>query len=521
MRVALWSISAAALLAATACDRGPPQLGDKGADAVAPKEVSPEELRAAVKDPRVQRFYAARDWRAAWSEEQARELTEALQQAPKHGLEAVKFLKQNDAAASPSVREATLSLAAISYADALANGQVDPTKITEVYTVPMPKADVATGLEKAMQEGGVAEWLNGLAPQDAEYQALSEAFVRYSQAAKEKAPAIPDGKAIKPGAKDERIPQVAAALRRNGYLEEAPQARQGQQAEQPKSAADDGRYTPELVTAVKRLQGDYGQDADGVIGNSTLKMLSTGAAERARTLALNLERRRWLARELPETRIDVNTAAAFLKYMRDGKLVDSRRVVVGQPDWETPELGSPITRLVANPPWNVPDSIEKDELAEKGEAYLARNNFIRKDGRLVQQPGPDTALGLVKFDMDNKHAIYLHDTPAKALFATNDRHSSHGCVRVHNAVQFARMLAEHDGKLQQFDKGLQSGKESSVNLSKQIPVRLLYHTAYLDDGRVVFREDTYGWDENLARLLGMATSPQSKKVRTHVSVTGP
>ena len=516
----LIAASMAALLATTACDRGGNLPGDEAADKVAPKEVSADALRAAVKDPRVRQFYEARQWKAAWNEDQARELTEALRSAPQHGLEAVKFLRDGDNASDPVQREATLSLAALGYADALANGQLEPKRLFEPYTVPRPRLNVATGLNQAIGQGNVGEWLASLAPQDAEYRALSEAFARHSQAARQPSPKVAAGKAIEPNDSDARIPAIAAALRMNGYLPAEAQEAQQQGNQQQQEQASQTRYTPELVAAVKRLQQDYGEDADGVIGKGTLALLNIGAAERARQLAINLERRRWLAREVPETRIDVNTAAAFLRYHRDGGLADTRRVVVGQPDWETPQLGSPIVRLVANPPWNVPDSIEEDELSKRSAAYLARNGFTRQNGRLVQAPGPDSALGLVKFDMDNPYAIYLHDTPAKALFASNDRHASHGCVRVHNAVQFARLLASHQGKLDEFDKALAGGKESSVQLAKQIPVRLLYHTAYVEDGRVLFRADPYGWDETLAEALGMEKRPR-QRLRTHISVTGP
>jgi murein L,D-transpeptidase YcbB/YkuD len=508
MRKRLVGVWVAALLAATSCDRGPALPGDQGADAVAPKEVSGAELQAAVKDPRVRRFYESRGWKAAWNEDQARELAEALREAPRHGLEAVQFLKEGDAARDPVAREAALSEGAVSYAAALSNGRIDPRTIWKDYSVPMPKVDVIAGLNQAIGKGNVGEWLAGLAPQDAEYRALSDAFVRYSQASRQEAKTIPAGETIKPGGKDPRVPQIADALRINGYLQDA------------KAQGDATRYTPAMAEAVKRLQQDYGEDADGVIGATTLQMLNTGAAERARTLAINLERRRWLERKPSETRIDVNTAAAFLSYWRGGNHADTRRVVVGQPEWETPPLGSPIVKLVANPPWNVPESIEQDELLAKGAAYLARNGFSRKNGRLVQEPSPKSALGMVKFDMANPHAIYLHDTPAKALFATNDRHASHGCVRVHNAVQFARLLARDEGVLEEFDKGLLSRKETHVGIEKRIPVRLLYHTAYALNGRVLFRTDPYGWDEDLAKALGMEARPR-QRLRTHVSIVGP
>jgi murein L,D-transpeptidase YcbB/YkuD len=182
-------------------------------------------------------------------------------------------------------------------------------------------------------------------------------------------------------------------------------------------------------------------------------------------------------------------------------------VVVGQPDWETPQLGAPIFQLVANPSWTVPRSIEAKEMSTKPGSYFAEQNIVRKNGRLVQQPGPKNALGQVKFDMKDDQAIYLHDTPAKAMFQADERHESHGCIRVQDALGFARMLAKSDGILPQFEKALASGNETFVDLHTNIPVRLMYHTAYLGtDGRVHFARDVYGWDNDIAAALGYPTT---------------
>jgi murein L,D-transpeptidase YcbB/YkuD len=158
----------------------------------------------------------------------------------------------------------------------------------------------------------------------------------------------------------------------------------------------------------------------------------------------------------------------------------------------------------------VPSSIEEEELLPKGEAYLARNNFTRRNGRLVQEPGPESALGLVKLDMGNRHAIYLHDTPSKAGFDRAERHLSHGCVRVRDAVGFATLLADHDGKRAQFERALArrndegEPQEGAVQLERPLPVRLLYHSVYRDrSGRLLFRPDAYGWDEGVAQALGL------------------
>ena len=531
MRKILVCVSLAALLAG-GCDFVNTSGGGGGGSSgqvvqVDPKAVTPADLRAAVTDPRVKKFYEARGWQAVWTGERAQELTAAFEDAAAHAIDAKSYAEKATKGASAAEREAGLTLAAMDYAQALATGAVDPRKLFEVYTVPMSKVDVGGGLGKAVEQGGVRQWLASLAPQDAEYKALSAAYLAYRQkAGQEQRAAVAAGEQIKPGKRDPRVAQIREGLRANGYLAAepaAPAADPKAKEGKPKAAAPAAGgdvYSADLVAAVKKVQTDYGIEPDGVIGNSTIEALNTGAKDRARILAVNLERRRWLDRAPPATRIDVNTAAAELHYYKDGAEKDRRKVVVGQPDWETPELGSPITRLVANPPWTVPESIAKEELLPKGPAYLAKENIVMKNGRLVQEPGPKSALGLVKFDMANDEQIYLHDTPAKALFASTQRHASHGCSRVENAVEFARLLAQDDGKLEAFDKAMATKEETPVELSNKIPVRLLYHSAYLDGGRVVFRTDPYGWDDKLAAALGLGGQVRPR-VKTHVEDIGP
>ncbi len=432
----------------------------------------------------------------------AQQFRSALAEAPKHGLTTDIFFKGDLASAGEGeLREAVMSLAS-----ALAMGKSDPTKLREVYTVARPKVDVKAGFDQAVAENRVVEWLGSLAPQTDEYRKLSQAFTHYVDlAAKTPDTNIAPGEPIKRGSTDARVPAVVAALEAGGYMAAQPQ-QQGQ-TQAPQAGADaattGNEYTAEMAEAVKRMQQDFGLKDDGVLGTDTLKAVNTSARDRARQLAVALERLRWLEREAPATRIDVNTAAAVLNYWREGQMLDERRVVVGQPDWETPQLGSPIFQLVANPTWTVPQSIEEDELADKSPAYFRANNMVRKNGKIVQQPGPTNSLGQVKFDMKNGEAIYLHDTPAKALFAQNQRHRSHGCVRVHNAVQFAQMLAEEDGVLDKFKEAMETGDETFVDLKSDIPVRLVYHTAYLgSDGKIHFADDAYGWDNDVAAALG-------------------
>lgn len=236
-------------------------------------------------------------------------------------------------------------------------------------------------------------------------------------------------------------------------------------------------------------------------------------AQRARTLALNLERMRWLDRHPADTRIDVNVAAAKLWFFKDGGVLDSRKVVAGAPGHETPLLQASFRRIVVNPPWLVPTGIARKEILTKGPGYMARHNMRLVNGRVIQEAGPDSSLGQVKFDLQDDQDIYLHDTPVQSAFERADRHLSHGCIRVEDAVGFAHLVADQFGAGDKLDDRLASGETSSVMLPAQVPVRLIYETAYVDDGQVKFVADRYGWDAKLAEALGLDESRVSAPLR--------
>ena len=462
---------AAALLALSGCsfvtDGGGAGGGGEAATAQA-EGVTPEALRAAVQDEPLRRFYEARQWQSAWNAEASEQLKTSLRGAVNHGMDPNVFLREVESAGSPVEKEVAMSRAALTYADALAHGRTDPSKLFEVYTLPRNQVDVPAGLAQAVGQGQATQWIEGLAPQDEEYRALSQAYVQQLQATQQ--------------------PQQQGGQQQPGQAqsgqEDAAKGK-GKDKAQPKQKSRE-KQAAEAAPAVPR--------------------------DRAVVLAVNLERRRWLPRQPEATRIDVNTAGTFLRYIRDNQVADQRVVVNGEAGWETPQLASPIYRLVANPDWTVPESIEKDELAKLSPAALARKNMKRENGRLVQQPGPDNALGLVKLDMQNDQAIYMHDTPSKPAFGQARRHLSHGCVRVQDAVGFARMLAEHAGKLAEFDQALKNPerKTTFVALDQRIPVRLLYHTAYVDKGQLAFVPDPYGWDAKVAQALGLPVPPASQ-----------
>lgn len=426
---------------------------------------------------------------------------QVLADRAKHGLDHIDFLAKPADGVAVDDGDAARTKAALDYAGALAQGRVDPTSLYQVYTLPRPKANLAAGLARALARNDLAAWFDGLAPQDAEYRQLSDAYLAFNAKASAATPAqeIPAG-VIRVGDRDARVSAIVEQLIESGYLSPS------LDAPAPAAAAPAPRlYTQSISDALKGLQTDYGIAADGVVGPETLKVLNLGASDRARALAFGLERRRWLDRTPATTRIDVNTAAAQLRYYRDGALVDTRKVIVGEPGHETPPLSSPIYRLVANPTWTIPKSIQNGEMAGVGDDYLQAHDMVMRDGWIVQQPGPNNALGLVKFDMANDQAIYLHDTSAPALFDRSQRHLSHGCVRVEDALGFAQMIAEDEGVAEAWQTATVSGEMTFVPLPRRIPVRLLYHNVYVgEDGRIAFRTDPYGWNDPVAEQLGFA-----------------
>ena len=169
-----------------------------------------------------------------------------------------------------------------------------------------------------------------------------------------------------------------------------------------------------------------------------------GAVNRTRTIAVNMERQRWLPRRLPANRVWVNVADERLTMYRDGQAAFSTRVVVGEDiqQNQSPEFRAAIDASFYNPPWVVPADITKAEIlpkVEKDPTYLTKNKMILlASGEAEQLPGPDAGLGLIMFDMPNKFDVYLHDTPDRAtIFNRDNRRISHGCIRVRIAADSA------------------------------------------------------------------------------------
>ncbi|OTA21677.1 murein L,D-transpeptidase [Xenorhabdus beddingii] len=318
---------------------------------------------------------------------------------------------------------------------------------------------------------------------------------------------------LRPGQSSESVIALRKILVRSGTLE-------------PSAIKSDNKiYAKELTAAVKRFQTLHGLSADGVIGQSTKIWLNTTPQMRARIMALNIQRLRIIPGDIP-TGILVNIPNYSLFYYSDGKEVLSSKVVVGRPSRKTPIMSSQLNNVVINPPWTVPTSMTRKDIAPRA---MRDPNYFRTRGytvfsswsndakvidplsinwgvitpdnfpyRIRQAPGPTNSLGRFKFNMPNSEAIYLHDTPNQASFSREMRAVSSGCVRVNKAPELANMLLGDAGWNKDKVKGsLKTWGTKYVNIPQKIPVFLYYQTAWVDEGGVPqYRADIYGYDMN-------------------------
>ncbi|WP_292065829.1 L,D-transpeptidase family protein [Brevundimonas sp. UBA7664] len=450
--------------------------------------------------PDVRAFYELNGWRPVWTPERLRTLQAAAGRAERHGLSQGDYFDFEALASLPDAAEMRTTAAALGYGRVLAEGRVRPETVEDLWEMQKNRVDLPLGMNDALAQNRLVDWFEGLAPTDIGYSNLSAGYVRYRRLIRDGGwPTFRQGPTIEPDMSDARIPVLIQRLVAEGDL----------------SAADGARltamgivYGAELQAAVRGFQTRHGLVADGRIGTGSQRSLSASAEDRARQIALNLERRRWLKREVAPERIEVNTAAAIMVYWKDGRPVHSNRVVVGSPSNQTPSLEKPFASVVANPPWYVPASIARNEILPRGPGYLASQNMYISNGTVIQRAGPTAALGYVKFELRDSYAIFLHDTPSKAAFNLAMRQRSHGCVRVQGAVDFARLLLSPDPTLlAQFDAAQDSRETKRIQTGREISVRLLYWTAFVDgQGRVAFREDVYERDAKLAEALGIALS---------------
>jgi murein L,D-transpeptidase YcbB/YkuD len=364
----------------------------------------------------------------------------------------------------------------------LANGS-DAASVLDAYNPPQPEFKALKAkLAEVRRNGGVAE------PKVEQDKPITVK--------------VGEGKILRPGMKDARV----IALRKRLDV---------------KGDKDSPLYDEAVRDAVKVFQTEADLDADGNLGANTVRALNgekkvahAPIADPVDTIVVNMERWRWMPRDVGDPHVIVNVPDYRLTLWNDGKVYWTTKIVAGKPGKATPMVSAEMKFITVNPTWNVPPSIIENEylpaLREDPEALDRIGLKLVQDAdgtvHISQPPGAGNALGRIRFNFPNKFLVYQHDTPDKYLFAREERAFSHGCMRVQNPLTYGEKLLslvlpnEHytEAKLEK----MYGGSEININFPKNIWVHLTYQTAFVDDdGKLQLRKDVYGRDARMIAIL--------------------
>lgn len=473
----------------------------------------------------VREFYGARANAPAWLANgmptaAARELAAALDTVDRDGLDPRRYgvarIRRLFARTEPeslAILDVALTAGFLSAGRDLAEGRIRPEAIDTMWTGQRGAVDVGAALGRAVESGGAADALAGLAPPHEGYRLLRAALERYrALAASEGSPLVGRGPVLARGDSGRRVAALRARLATTGDLAEAA----GHTCDAPCEAA------------VQRFQRRHGLLENGEVGAETRELLDAEPAHWVRVIGLNLERWRWVPRDMGTAPLMVNSAA-FAATRADTTGTWESAVVVGRRDWPTPIVAGRLTGIVFAPPWNVPRDIARLEIAPEAcidSTYLARGGFRLVDStgapvepdsaawaavgdsasgiRVIQSAGPANPLGGVKLVFANRFNVSLHATPERSLFRRSMRAVSHGCVRMERAAELAaRLLADRPGWTpDSVARAIADTVERLVPVADGVMVVLGYWTAWVGEyGTMHFRPDVYGWDAKLARAL--------------------
>ncbi|SFV57214.1 hypothetical protein MNB_SV-3-1355 [hydrothermal vent metagenome] len=375
-------------------------------------------------------------------------------------------------------------------------------------------------LGQVISGNGLSEMFAKSKPHEYHYDALEQALCQYRQIANQGGwkPLFFRGR-LKPGRAYKIIPALRERLRLSGDY---------QGCEAPES----NLYDTCLKKAVIRFQKRHGLVAKGVIGKTTRKALNVPVEVRIKTIQLNLDRIKWLHQHHAQRSITINIPAFRLFFEEEGVLIQTMRVITGRIKNPTPVFSNIVETIVLNPSWNIPKSIIQKEMIPK---LLRDPNAMAKRGieihkgwgknamkiqggavdwtryryskimpfHFAQVPGYRNALGKVKFLFPNRFSVYMHDTPTKRLFKRNIRAFSHGCIRLQKPRELLKTFSSFNDSIdfQKSQKRLKGNKKAYLKLDNQVPVDIVYLTAYVDyDGVLNFRKDIYGYDKMQLRF---------------------
>jgi L,D-transpeptidase YcbB len=466
-------------------------------------------------------FYKARDYAPLWvsnsaGNERAKSAIATISQADTVGLDPSDYPTPDfkSATTPEALAEAELKLTAavLTYARHAQAGRISYTRVSADIQFDPIAPEPAAVLAKLADGSDAGKMLDAYNPPQPDFAALKTKLAEIRKNGGIAAPKVEEdkpinvkvgeGKILRPGMKDARV----VALRKRLDV---------------KGDKDSPLYDDAVRDAVKVFQTEADLDADGNLGANTVRALNGEkkvahgpTADPIDTIIVNMDRWRWLPRDLGNPHVIVNVPDYRLTLWNDDKVYWTTKIVAGKPGKATPMVSAEMKFITVNPTWNVPPSIIENEylpaLQQDPQALDRIGLKLTQDAdgtiHISQPPGAGNALGRIRFNFPNKFLVYQHDTPDKYLFAKDERAFSHGCMRVQNPLTYGEKLlslvlpSEHytEAKLEK----MFGGSEININFPKNIWVHLTYQTAFVDaDGKLQLRKDVYGRDARMIAIL--------------------
>jgi murein L,D-transpeptidase YcbB/YkuD len=476
----------------------------------------------------LQAFYAERQYQPAWGDpEKANQLVALIEASATHGLNPNDYFQSQigralmtPAGSRKAEQEADTDIlmtdALLRYAFHRAFGKVNSKAIDndinfkrQLFRNNPPEVS----LKHAMASKSLDSFIESGLPQGLLYQSLRAVLVEYLAIASDGGwEPIPPGAVLHAGDRDARVP----ALRRRLAITADLPAHADMKSE---------TYDEDVILAIKSFQLRHQLNIDSVAGANTLAALNVPVEKRIDQLRLSLERLRWVQGEVTDDLVAVNIAGFRVFLIQDGKITWNSRAMVGKTYRQTPVFRGDMAYMEFNPTWTIPPGILRNDILQKDPAYLANNNMsvIDHEGKTIdsstvnwqsysgsipymirQEPGPQNALGTVKFIFPNQHFVFIHDTPHRELYVNRERAFSSGCIRIQDPLRLAELILKDPQKYgrSELEAIVDGASTQRILLKQKLPVLILYLTASIDeDANVRFYDDIYKRDQRILDAL--------------------
>jgi murein L,D-transpeptidase YcbB/YkuD len=492
---------------------------------------NPQELPE-LDEPVVKAFYRGRDYVPLWSNaegrlERAYDLLDIIGNADEEALEPSDYLLADirqywttDAAETSARLDLILTAALFRYGNHVYSGRLNPHELEVEWYIQNTSLNSAKLLNDVAANDSILQILRQLPPPHSSYQLLKNELRRFREIKRQGGwQKFASGPTLEPGVQHNQVQQLRQRLQQTGDIDEC-------------AVCSIDIFDVALEKAVKRFQRRHGLEVDGRVGRQTRLALNIDVTEKIRMIRINMERWRWMPRDLGERYLMVNMTGFELYLIDNGSEVLVMPIIIGKAYRSTPSFSGRLRVMEYNPYWTVPEKMTIEDFVPRlinDSSYLSRqsiklyrgwgDNAREIDPKTVnwkeldkehfpywlrQDPGPNNSLGRIKFLFSNPYAIYLHGTPDLYLFDRQIRTFSSGCIRVKDPVQLAAYLLNEGSQLKEEDilASIHLGATQRIILPETVPIYLVYWTAWIDqNGDINFGRDVYDRDSRLKGLF--------------------